>query len=493
MNSRLLPLTLAIVTTAGSAPCLQAGIVTNNLNDGSGSLRAAIATALNGETITFAQELNGATITLTTGELSITGKQLTIDASSLAAGVSLSGNDLHRILLITGNSNVTLSKLDIRNGSAPAPSPGGGAIATAESQLHMSDCTIRDSFATYNGGGILLALGTTSTFDRCRIVGNTASNLGFGGGVFISGAFSTLFRNCVITGNSNPLGGGLSVSNSSPNLVNCTIEGNSGGGIRNNGNSDPTLENSIIWGNSTSGPGSTASQQVGNYNNSNPVVSSSLIQGASGPGSFADGNSTIWGTGNLDGTLESNDPKFATEIAPPSNPRPEGDLPLLATSPALNVGNNLADVGTVDLAGSPRIQDSTVDLGAFEGGFVTFGSLYPSLSPSEDANHNGIPNLQEYAMGFDPSAATNSGVQPTLSRDGGFSFLTVNQRSNALDITAALQTSTDLVSPWTAMIENVHYTLVISTPATTDRNIVKFQLNTSDPQRFYRQGFIESN
>ena len=112
---------------------------------------------------------------------------------------------------------------------------------------------------------MLLSLESIPTFDRCRIMGNTASNLGYGGGAFIAGATSALFRNCLITSNSNPLGGGLSVSNSSPSLINCTVEGNSGGGMRNNINADPTLENCIFWGNLISGSEVPASQQVSNF------------------------------------------------------------------------------------------------------------------------------------------------------------------------------------------------------------------------------------
>ena len=482
--------TLAVVATLSFSHYLQAGIVTNSQDGGPGSLRAAIAAAINGEMITFAQNLNGATITLVSGELTITGKQLAIDASTLAAGVTLSGNDSHRIFLIIGNANVTLRKLAIRDGSAPAPSPGGGAIAVAESHLKMFDCSVRDSFATYNGGGILLALGTIASFDRCRVVGNVASSLGFGGGVFISGATSTVFRNCLISDNSNPLGGGLSVSNSSPSLINCTIEGNSGGGVRNNSTADPVLANCIIWGNFTSGSESTASQQVGNFNSSNPVISFSLIQGASGPGSFGDGNSTTWGSGNLNGALN---PKFALEMAAPFPPFAAGDLPLLVSSPALNVGSNLADIGSMDLAGNPRIKDTTVDLGAFEGGFVTFGLLHPLLAPNDDANQNGASNLQEYGMGFNPSSTTYSGVLPALTRNDGMLSLTFNQRSNALDVVMIMETSIDLVSPWTVMMEGAHFSSPTSNATTSDRNLIKLTLNSSDPKRFYRQAFTQGN
>ena len=52
--------------------------VINNNDSGSGSLRATIAAATSGDTIDFSSKLNGQTITLTSGELTI-GVNLTID------------------------------------------------------------------------------------------------------------------------------------------------------------------------------------------------------------------------------------------------------------------------------------------------------------------------------------------------------------------------------------------------------------------------------
>src|SRR5579864_5407376 len=63
-------------------------MVSNNLDSGTGSLRAEIAAARSGDTIVFAPSVNGQTITLTSGELLIS-KNLTITgADSTGAAVN---------------------------------------------------------------------------------------------------------------------------------------------------------------------------------------------------------------------------------------------------------------------------------------------------------------------------------------------------------------------------------------------------------------------
>ncbi|MEX1115632.1 MAG: right-handed parallel beta-helix repeat-containing protein [Akkermansiaceae bacterium] len=473
MKFSLCGVTLAICATALTTSLqLQAGTVTNTADSGDGSLRTVLATAENGETIDFHPTLNGATITLTSAELSIDGKQFTIDASSLPSRIKISGNKSSRIFLIQGNANISLNSIDLLNGDT---SEVGGGIRLIESNLQMFDCVVTGCSASFDGGGINLAIGATATLERCLIVGNS-SDKGFGGGIFIGGATATTIRNCVITGNSSPFGGGLALQFNSLAIVNCTIEGNTGGGIYCVSNSSPQIINSICWDNG----GTTAAKQLKSSNDSLPVVSHSLIQGAASAASFGAGNPVTWGPGNLNGTLSENNPKFVA---------PDADLRLLAASPALDVGNNLAEPGSLDAAGASRIQNSTVDLGAYEGGFTTFAALHPSLDPAGDGNHNGISNLQEYGMGFDPAAAADPTAQPALSMDGADLLLTVNQRPNTLDLSPLTQTSTTLDNSWSALIEDVHYSVSTSTPVNRDRTRWVFRLIKTDPERFYRQAF----
>ena len=92
----------------------------NNLNDaGPGSLRAAILGAnANGGTdlIYFANNLHG-TIKLTSGELAISGENLTIDGPG-ENRLTVSGDNASRVFDIGGSASVSIAGLTITEGRA---------------------------------------------------------------------------------------------------------------------------------------------------------------------------------------------------------------------------------------------------------------------------------------------------------------------------------------------------------------------------------------
>ena len=100
------------------------GAITDD--SGAGSLRQAVADVLAGGTITFSAGLSGQTITLTTGEITL-GKNLTIDGSSLASPVVLSGNDDSRIFNVLGGTTVDLTALAFTLGRADEADDGSDA------------------------------------------------------------------------------------------------------------------------------------------------------------------------------------------------------------------------------------------------------------------------------------------------------------------------------------------------------------------------------
>lgn len=88
--------------------------VTSIADNGTGSLRAAIAQSQSGDTIQFASTLANQTITLTSGELDIpVGKNLVIDGAG-ASGLTISGNNTSRILHLESTS-VNPTSLTIKN------------------------------------------------------------------------------------------------------------------------------------------------------------------------------------------------------------------------------------------------------------------------------------------------------------------------------------------------------------------------------------------
>ena len=258
---------------------------------------------------------------------------------------------------------------------------GGGGVYNYYSDVSFTNVTIKENavakgYEVWTLGGGVYNYYSDAVFTNVAIERNTAnSGAGFvnehGNPVIIgsgiknnkagwgSGFYNIygkpIFINVAITDNSSTeYGGGIHVDYGDLTLTNVTIAGNSsgtpdagGGWLAGGVLSGLDLRNSIVWGNKTI---------------SNTVTTDSSIGGS---GTFAYAHSLIQGskpagTGNLDGTLSSNDPLFT---APAS-----GDYSLKPGSPAINVGaNTFIPAGiTTDALGKPRIMGGTVDLGAYE-------------------------------------------------------------------------------------------------------------------------------
>src|SRR6516162_4900674 len=105
--------------------------VTNTLDSGAGSLRAAVAianAAKTSDTIVFAPSLNGQTITLTSGELLITS-DVTI-AGPGADKLTISGNHASRVFELNNKAKthlpqVSFSGMTISNGDGQIGGIGG--------------------------------------------------------------------------------------------------------------------------------------------------------------------------------------------------------------------------------------------------------------------------------------------------------------------------------------------------------------------------------
>jgi len=244
-----------------TAPCSSTVTVTSNVDSGAGSLRQAIADVCAGGTITIDSSLASQTLTLTSGDLTIT-KDMTIDGSN-APGFIINGDNTSRGFH-NASSVVTLKNLTITNGTAGAGIGGG----------------------IYNGGTLTVA---NSTFS-----GNSA---GYGGGIFSNGTLTV--TNSTFSGNSAGEEGGGIRNDSTTTVTNSTFSGNSastsGGGISNNGTLN--YANTIIA-NSTAGGDCSNSGTIGT-NTNNLVENSGCFAALSGDpllsalGSYGGGNQTF--------------------------------------------------------------------------------------------------------------------------------------------------------------------------------------------------------
>ncbi|MDB4484503.1 hypothetical protein N9044_01790, partial [bacterium] len=318
----------------------------------------------------------------------------------------------------------------------------GGGIYSSSSSLTLHNCSFRDNFADSSGGTIYNTSNSSPALNNCTFEGNSTSDVG--GAIYNTSNSSPTLSNCSFQGNSASFGGGIFNTFSSPTLNNCSFQGNNaylnGGGIFNTAAS-PILNNCIIWNNRDSSGTTTEDSSIFN-DNSNPTYSYCLIANLSKASLDSDPSPKT--------NFDPSDPLFNSEIDPASAPTIGGNLRLLTGSPALNVGDDNSNSSATDLAGNPR-KIGTIDLGAYEGCFVTFTSL-GFTNPSGDDNNNGVTNYGDYAAGGDPTAPNDPSLLPKINDH----TLTLSFRNNAADVSVEFQTSTDLLN-WSQMIEGTDY------------------------------------
>jgi hypothetical protein len=235
--------------------------VTSTADDGTGSLRAAIAAASNGDTIEFGPALNGQTIGLTSNQLVI-DKDITIDGPGPDSLAVSRATTIHiRIFEIMAGHTVTLAGLTISGGYSSEV--GGGILNGSNSNLTINNCTVSNNFSGGGDGGGISSPGPLTIVDSIisfNHAGSDTSTLqGDGGGIW-SGTL-TIIRSTISDNTADIHGGGVKAFGMIT-IIDSTISGNRAGsdtfqftGIGGGLWLDGTVEirNSTISGNTASG------------------------------------------------------------------------------------------------------------------------------------------------------------------------------------------------------------------------------------------------
>jgi hypothetical protein len=205
--------------------------VTNDSDSGSGSLRAALASAVAGDTINFAPSAYG-TITLSSAPLEV-ATSVTIDGPG-ANKLAINGNNTFQDLLVDANVTATVSGLTLTGGLGPASSFGGGGAIYNDGNLTVEACVITNNSAVFDGGGIANSGNLTVTgsvvsdntsyagggisnnpgavleLSGSKIENNSVGVDGFGGG--ISNLGTATITGSLVTNNLGGNGGGMNSS-----------------------------------------------------------------------------------------------------------------------------------------------------------------------------------------------------------------------------------------------------------------------------------------
>ncbi|MFN6568976.1 choice-of-anchor Q domain-containing protein [Dendronalium sp. ChiSLP03b] len=183
--------------------------VTTSADSGAGSLRAAIASAQAGDTIKFASTLANKTITLTSGQLSIT-KNLTIDGTG-AANLKVSGNNTTGVFIVERQIGATFKNLTIADGLKSTTGKGGAIQVYDYGSITVDNCKFSNNRAG-TGGAIYLGYGGRSTVLNSSFDGNdgTSAKSGWSGGAIATcGAGDLVVKNSTFTNNKGVNGGAI--------------------------------------------------------------------------------------------------------------------------------------------------------------------------------------------------------------------------------------------------------------------------------------------
>jgi hypothetical protein len=239
---RRLAVTAAVCVSALAIPLAGAAdasviAVTSTADSGAGSLRAALAAAKPGDTISIP----------TPGDYLVTSAELVVsnDVSIEGSGaaVRIVGDGNNRVFNVTAN-NATLSGLTVTGGGLSGASAAGGGIANAAGTLVLRNVTVTGNTVSNTSGGIPEGGGVSNKTGTLEIVdstisGNTAAITPGGGGIPEGGGVATSegsvsISRSTISGNTAsiampggvPEGGGIESSRGSLTIADSTVSGN---------------------------------------------------------------------------------------------------------------------------------------------------------------------------------------------------------------------------------------------------------------------------
>lgn len=399
-------------------------------NDGSCnsdcSLREAIAAAnatVDNDVVVFAMPLFASpqTITLSGTEMVVANNgSLTIYGPG-ANRLTLNGNNASRILVSGANVVVNIHNLRFTggNGVGATNTGRGGAVYNVGGTMLIKNSILTGNSAA-NGGAInnaasaSPAVNANLTIDNCVISFNSSTS---SGAAMQNFSTSTLnIRNSVVHNNTSSGTGiaGAFQANGTVTITNTTFANNAaaagtGGGVYFNGNS-MIITNSTLVGNScgVGGGGLHRTGTAATANVRNSIIADNL--GAAGSvdafGAItSQGTNIIKSVGSSTGWTPTDLQNIDPLLAPLGFYGGAGfSSALLATSPALNGGNNCvvdltcpivnAPVAvTSDQRGAPRT--GIVDIGAFETN-SDYSALLPSIRTNQPYNAIFVPNVGSF-------------------------------------------------------------------------------------------------
>jgi hypothetical protein len=251
----------------------------------------------------------------------------------------------------------------------------GAGFRDYQGSATVNDCSFTSNQADIRGGGLMI-FESASTVQQCSFELNSAAK---GGGLVVRHTdgldLAVALLDCRFGNNqASTSGGALQIEHSSPLLSNCTFCNNSSaaGGAARSESSGPTFANCDFIGNSADGGGglSTNSLREHAVKLTNCILWSNqpdqiVDDGPASSVTFSDCQGGCTGDGNID-----SDPMLVDADGADNNPLTmnDNDIRLMPGSPCIDSGSNPLVPSALlhDLDGLARLNNCTVDMGAYE-------------------------------------------------------------------------------------------------------------------------------
>lgn len=269
-------------------------------------------------------------------------------ASGTAADPFTSATVLDGFTVTGGHANAVNGVPDypVTGGTAITNGMAGGIHNRYSSVVYSNLNITKNSSRLY--GGAYMGNAGTATFVNTQFTNNNGNSSA--GGIYLVAGISGTFTNVLFAGNR---GGGMTTYGGTFFFTNCTFTNNNSG----LGAACYLLQSTVTFRNSVIKGNTPASSTMIIYNYQSTVnFRNSLVEGPTGTTNV-----------NNDNILNTTDPMYNNPAA--------GDYTLNPDSPLINAGSNTyfatgqtPDLSAIitDAAGNPRIQDVTIDIGAFE-------------------------------------------------------------------------------------------------------------------------------
>ena len=391
---------LALVNTSGDADNLNLVLTNTEINDNVAGYKGG---AIYAQTATISIEdsdLSGnQSQTIGGGAIAALNSAINVDASILdgnIAGVPTEENYYSHCgwggAFNVTNTTLVLTNSELKFNECADVSFGGGAIFSDRSTVIVEGSTLAANTSIHQGGAIYacgsdLTVKDSFLFENKIEIMDPTGQSGYGGAIYVDGTegkhgqVTTTLENCCVYNNEAQTdGGAIFAYDANAVLRNVTITGNTSGSAAlaaRGADASVKVYNSIVAENSA--------KDVARYDGAY-VRGYYVLSGYAG---WSNGKSTAIG-------YDASKPLFADAA--------NDDYSLADGSKAIDRGYNAYVKSEYDLTGAVRIQNGTVDLGAFESDHVADFDGAVSLQKYNSGSHQAIlqwtevPNAVSYKL-----------------------------------------------------------------------------------------------